>query len=300
MLIMNKKIASMTGYSRLSTQVEGGELVIDMKSVNSRGLDIRIRLSTGLESLEQRIRKLTLNALTRGSVSISLSYKPANENSEISINEQALGTVLDAIDALSGRIEADRPRLDGVLALKGVLEYKEHQLSEDAQAILFDQIIDRFEQCLDDLLQSRFIEGERLKTVLLKRIKKIEQLVKIADSHPSREREVILQRLKQQVNDLVELSDGFTQERLIQEAVLLTTKADIREELDRLIAHTQTAKQLITNGGAVGRKLDFLSQEFNREANTLCSKSNSVELTSIGLDLKVVIDQLREQVANIE
>ncbi len=300
MPITNKKLSSMTGYARHSIQVEGGDILIEIRSVNSRGLDIRLRISSGFEELEQKLKKIIANRLTRGSLAISITYKSSAKTSEISINEQALGTVLDAIDALSTRIEADRPRLDGILALRGVLETRDAQLSEQARAILIEQIREKFEVCLEELLESRQLEGEKLKLILLERLDEINHLIKLANNHPSRKREVILERLKQQVSDLVELNPSFTQERLMQEAALLATKADIREELDRLDAHASSARQFILDGGAIGRKLDFLSQEFNREANTLCSKSNAVDLTSIGLDLKVVIDQFREQVANIE
>ncbi len=297
---VNNNIASMTGYARLCGQLDSGEFQIDIKSVNSRGLDIRIRLTPGLEQLEQKIRETSANILRRGSININITFKRNKSSSDVMINEQALGTVLDALDALSGRIEADRPRLDGILALKGVLEISETPLSEEAQEILFAQLFEKFELCLSDLVSSRRLEGEKLKLVLIKQIEEIDRLIDLANNHPARKREVILERLEKQLSDLIELNPDFSRDRLHQEAMILATKADIREELDRLKAHTKTARQMIDNGGAVGRKLDFLSQEFNREANTICSKSNDSGLTSIGLDLKVVIDQFREQVQNIE
>ena len=173
-------------------------------------------------------------------------------------------------------------------------------MTAEAEEQLHAAVLDSVDECLEDLVVSRRAEGDRLTNVLIARIEEIEALTKQAEEHPSRTREVILERLRQQIADLSEADSGFSEERLHQEAMLLATKADIREELDRLTAHVKSARQLIAQGGPAGRKLDFLSQEFNREANTLCSKSNAVELTAIGLDLKAAIDQLREQVQNIE
>jgi len=297
---MTQPLASMTGYAQASGGAHGCSFHIEMKSVNARGLDIRMRLASGLDALEPEVRKRAGDVLTRGSVSISITLQKDGAGSEVVINQQALGAVLDALDVLAGRIEADRPRLDGVLALKGVLEVKESPLSTEAEEQLHTEILDALDRCLDDLMVSRRSEGNRLTSVLIGRIEEIEALTEQAEDHPSRSRKAIMERLKQQISDISDASPGLSEERLNQEAMLLATKADIREEIDRLIAHVKSARQLITNGGPVGRKLDFLSQEFNREANTLCSKSNAVDLTSIGLDLKATIDQLREQVQNIE
>lgn len=300
MKTMTKPLASMTGYARIGGSAQGCSYQIEIKSVNGRGLDIRLRLAPGLDALEPELRRRLGEVLARGSVTVNISLQRDGAGSEVVINQQALGAVLDALDALSGRIEADRPRLDGVLALKGVLEARETAMTAQAEALLHEAVLASVDECLDDLLAARRAEGDRLTNVLIARIEEIEALVKQAEAHPSRTREAILDRLKQQVADLTETDSGLSGERLHQEAMLLATKADIREELDRLTAHVQSARQLIAQGGPAGRKLDFLSQEFNREANTLCAKSHAVELTAIGLDLKAVIDQLREQVQNIE
>jgi len=297
---MNKPLASMTGYARASGNAQGCSFQIELKTVNARGLDIRMRLAPGLDALEPELRRRITDALARGSVALSITLQRESSGTEVVINQQALGAVLDALDALAGRIEADRPRLDGVLALKGVLETRETPLSAGAEDALGDAILESLDTCIDDLVNSRRTEGDRLTSVLIGHIEQIEELTQKAEDHPSRTRDAILERLKQQIDDLKEAGNGLSEERLHQEAMLLATKADIREELDRLKAHVTTARQLVGNGGPVGRKLDFLSQEFNREANTLCSKSNAVDLTTIGLDLKAVIDQLREQVQNIE
>ena len=295
-----KKMASMTGYARASDCVEGANIQIEIKSVNSRGLDIRLRLGAGLDILESPVRRMLGDRLVRGSISCSISCQRDIGYSQLEVNQQALGAVLDALDALSGRIEADRPRLDGILAIKGVLEVNEKPLGARAEEEMHNAILSLLHTCIDDLVQARQLEGARLSEFISSRIDEIETLTRMAEDHPSRRREVFVERISRQIDDLSEVGSVLSEERLHHEALILATKADIREELDRLFSHVKLARQLISAGGPVGRKLDFLAQEFNREANTLCSKSHSAELTTIGLDLKSSIDQLREQVQNIE
>lgn len=297
---MTKPLASMTGFARGSGNAQACSFTIELKTVNARGLDIRLRIPTGLDDLEHLARKRLSQRLNRGAVNLALNVSNNSAQTEVTVNEQALGTALDAIDTLSGRIEADRPRLDGILALKGVLEVKEAELTDEARTQLKDSIMAEMDIVIDDLLEGRRLEGAQLLEVIADRLTEIESLTAAAESNPSRNREVILERLKDQISALTESEVGLSEERLHQEALVLATKADIREELDRLTAHVAAARNLIKQGGPVGRKLDFLAQEFNREANTLCSKSNNVDLTAIGLDLKASIDQLREQIQNIE
>ena len=294
------RLASMTGYARATASVEGANIQTEIKSVNSRGLDIRLRLGPGLDILEPRVRRLLGDRLTRGSISCAITLQRDGGTAELAVNHQALGAVLDAIDALSGKIEADRPRLDGILGIRGVLETRETGLSAEAEEQVHNAVIVQVETCIDDLIEARRQEGARLAHVVTSQINEIERLTLAAQNHPSRQREVFAERISRQISELSESGTSLSEERLHQEALILATRADIREEIDRLHAHVRSARQLMAGGGAIGRKLDFLAQEFNREANTLCSKSHAVELTSIGLDLKSVIDQLREQVANIE
>jgi uncharacterized protein (TIGR00255 family) len=289
----------MTGYARATGAVAGASFACEVRSVNGRGLDIRLRLAPGLDAMESDIRQLIGKMLSRGSLTLNLSVERDGAGGDLLINRQALATVLSAIDELSGRIPAAPPSLDGILGLKGVLEQRDRPMAADAEEALAAAILDGVSQALVDLVLARRHEGNQIAAILRERLDEIEALVQRAESHPARSRDVILARLRQQVTDLA-ADIAIPEERLAQEALLLATKADIREELDRLTAHIATARQLIGNGGAVGRRLDFLAQEFNREANTLCSKSNAVELTAIGLDLKAAIDQLREQVQNIE
>jgi uncharacterized protein (TIGR00255 family) len=195
-------------------------------------------------------------------------------------------------------MDARSPSIEAILQVKGVVEQRETRLSEADEETLNAAILVAADAGITDLVKARQQEGRQVAAILVQRIDEIAGLAAQAEAHPSRSREEILARLKAQLAELT--NSGLNEERLAQEALLLATKADIREELDRLAAHIKSARTLIAEGGPAGRKLDFLSQEFNREANTLCSKSNAVELTAIGLDLKAVIDQFREQVQNVE
>ncbi|WP_423068593.1 YicC/YloC family endoribonuclease [Devosia sp. CN2-171] len=297
---MAASLASMTGYGRAAGALPGVDFAIELKSVNGRGLDLRMRLAPGFDALEGEIRRLIGKSITRGSLTISLSVDREGEGGRVVVNHQALEAVLDGFKWLEGRVDADKPRLDGILALRGVLEQHESPMSAEAEEALHAAILAAAERAVAGLVAARREEGGRIAAILNERIDEIAALTKAAEIHPGRSRDAILARLRQQIAELTEASPTLSEERLSQEAMLLATKADIREELDRLGAHIAAARQLIAGGGPVGRKLDFLSQEFNREANTLCSKSNDVALTAIGLDLKAVIDQLREQVQNIE
>ena len=297
---MGHPLASMTGYARANGAVPGIAFSIELKSVNSRGLDIRARLTPGYDALEPEIRCRINKALSRGAVTVNLNVDREGEGGRVVINQAALDAVLAAVADISSRMNLPRPTPDGVLALKGVLEQHDAPLDADAEERLHAAIYTAVDTALGDLQAARQAEGLHLRDILLGQIAEIARLRELAEAHPGRGRDVILARLKEQIADLLASGAGMSEDRLAQEALLLATKADIREELDRLKAHIAAARQLLADGGPVGRKLDFLSQEFNREANTLCSKSNAVELTAIGLDLKAVIDQLREQVQNLE
>jgi len=292
-------LSSMTGYARASGTVPGIVFTCEVKSVNSRGLDMRLRLPPGNDALEPELRKRIGKAIVRGAIGMTLSIDREGAGGDVVINRQALATVLEAIRSL-GDIDARKPSVDGILGLKGVLEQKETPLAPEAEEALQSAIYAVADRALGDLIKARREEGKALSVILLERIDEIAALTKAAELHPGRGRDAILEKLRRQVEELTAASPALSEERLNAEAMLLATKADIREELDRLTAHIAAARALIAEGGPAGRKLDFLSQEFNREANTLCSKSNSVELTAIGLDLKAVIDQFREQVQNVE
>jgi uncharacterized protein (TIGR00255 family) len=297
---MANALSSMTGYARAQGGVPGISFSIEVKTVNARGLDVRMRMTPGYDVLEAAIRRRIGKALSRGSVTVNLNVDREGEGGRVVVNRQALDAVLDAIKEIAQLTNSPRPTPDGILGLKGVLEQHDAPLDADTEEKLHAAIYDAVDHALGELKASRKAEGVHLGEILGGQVTEIARLRDLAAVHPTRSRDVVLARLKEQVADLVASGAGFSEERLAQEALLLATKADIREELDRLAAHVASARVLLADGGPVGRKLDFLSQEFNREANTLCSKSNAVDLTAIGLDLKAVIDQFREQVQNLE
>lgn len=294
---MSAALSSMTGFARADASNGPLRVRIEIKSVNGRGLDIRTRLAPGLEAFDLPVRQLLSQALSRGSVNVNLTLDRGAAGKPVTVNEAALSTVIAAAKDLANRLEVAPPSVDGLLALPGVLVFEEAEaIDEDAIGAL---VLQATRQALSALRQSRQEEGERITHTLRAQIDQIAELVQAAASHPARSRETIAARLRDQLDNLGQQTD-ISPDRLAQEVLLLVTKADIQEEIDRLRAHIEGARKLIAQGGPVGRRLDFLAQEFNREANTLCSKSNAVELTTIGLDLKAVIDQLREQVQNIE
>lgn len=291
-------LASMTGFARAERQGDGLRLRVEIKSVNGRGLDLRLRLAPGLDAQEIPLRQLLSKALSRGSVNLVATLDRPAGSGAVRVNQQALAAVLAALDDLGQRVAADPPRLDAILALPGVLSLDDGagEMDEEAPAAL---LLACAAEAIDRLKAARAQEGAAIAAVLLAHLDAITALVDRAEAHPARSREVVEVRLRDQLAALC-ADPALPADRLAQEALLLATKADIQEELDRLRAHIAAARALIAEGGPVGRRLDFLAQEFNREANTLCSKANAVELTAIGLDLKAAIDQLREQVQNIE
>jgi len=297
---MANTLMSMTGYARAHGRVPGVAFAIEIKTVNARGLDIRTRLTPGYDALEGEIRRRITRALARGSVTVNLGIDREGEGGRVVINRQALDAVLDAIREVGALTAAPPPTAEGILALKGVLEQHDAPLDAESEDRLQAAIYAALDAALADLRAARQAEGVHLGNVLGAQVEEIARLRELAAAHPTLSRDAVLARLREQVADLVAAGAGLSEDRLAQEALLLATKADIREELDRLAAHVAAARALLAAGGPAGRKLDFLSQEFNREANTLCSKSNAADLTAIGLDLKAVIDQFREQVQNLE
>jgi uncharacterized protein (TIGR00255 family) len=297
---MAKSLQSMTGYARASGSAAGISFLVELKSVNGRGLDIRMRLTPGYDALEAEMRRRIGKAMSRGSVSVGLTVDREGAGGRVVVNREALSAVLEAIKEIGALTNSPRPTPDGILGLKGVLEQHDAPLGAEAEAALEAGVYRALDEALGELKAAREHEGVHIGDVLHEQVDEIERLRQLAEAHPGRSRDAVLARLKEAIADLKASAAGLSEDRLAQEALLLATKADIREELDRLKAHVAAARSLLKEGGPVGRKLDFLSQEFNREANTLCSKSNAVELTAIGLDLKAVIDQFREQVQNLE
>jgi uncharacterized protein (TIGR00255 family) len=293
-------LKSMTGFARADGVHGDTSWFWEVRSVNGRSLDLRLRLPSGLERLEADTRSLCQEKLARGNCTISLAVKRETGLMEIRLNEAALTQALAVAERARGLSDLKAARLDTLLAMRGVVETAEPQESEEEQAALAHALLAGLAAALNQLVRARAAEGERLQRVIDKQLGTIEELVGRATTAVARQPEMLAVRLKEQIARLSETGVSLEPERLHQEALLLAAKADIQEELDRLRAHVAAANELIASGEPAGRKLEFLAQEFNREANTICSKASDIEISRTGLELKSVIDQLREQVQNIE
>lgn len=291
-------VASMTGFARVDGHDDHFAWTLEVKSVNGRSLDIRCRLPSGLDALEAVARTEIPRRLKRGSINVALNLTRTAPTSSVRINRDLLTQVLALARELEGAGAAP-PRLDALLAIRGVIEVvDEDEAAPRAtlEAVLTAGLV----QVIDRLAEARAAEGARLAAILAQHLAEIVRLTEAAAQTASLQPEALKERLRTQIAALLEAVPALPEERLAQEAALLIARGDIREELDRLRAHVAAAHDLLAEGGAIGRRLDFLCQEFNREANTLCSKSGEVELTRIGLALKASVEQLREQVQNIE
>ncbi|MBC8128966.1 MAG: YicC family protein [Rhizobiaceae bacterium] len=298
-------VASMTGFSRVEGEVLDTAFVWELRSVNGKGLDLRLRMPQGMEPIEADVRRLAGARLSRGNVQLALTLRRVDDAPVFSVNEAMLAQVLALTDRLIAAGHAVTPTADGILSVKGIIEVADISSDPEAEAARRAAVLEGFSQSLDGLIESRGAEGAVLAAVLDRRLREIAALVERAETDPARSIDAIRRRLADQVQLLLGAAgeapaQRFDEARLHQEVAILVSKADIREELDRLRVHVAAARTLLAQGGPIGRRLDFLSQEFNRESNTLCSKSNASSLTAIGLELKVVIDQFREQVQNIE
>ncbi|MFK0163781.1 YicC/YloC family endoribonuclease [Rhizobium sp. NPDC090279] len=293
-------LQSMTGFARREGTSGRGRWAWELRSVNGKGLDIRLRLPPGLERLEADVRKSIADRLSRGNLQVSLSLSVEESRVEVVVNQDALAAILALRDQLVGIVDPAPLRLESLMAVRGLVEFKEAEEDEVAVAARDADIMAGLEAALGDLRDMRRQEGDALGRVLLGQVATIEALTTTVEGDPSRSPQEIAARLATQVSMLLDGSSGLDRDRLHAEAALLATKADLREEIDRLKAHVAAARDLMSKGGPVGRKLDFLAQEFNRESNTICSKSNAAAVTAAGIELKVVIDQFREQVQNLE
>ena len=293
-------LSSMTGFARSHGASGPYTFEWELKSVNAKGLDLRLRLPPGWDELEAFAKKRGAEMLSRGTIYANLNVKRANASSTVRINEDVLASVVRVAGVLAGKIDAVAPSIDGLLAIKGVIEVVEPEADEAEDKAARDAAAVAFDQALTNLVDMRRREGAALGQILLQRMNEIEQLAKKAEAAPGRKADAVRARLAEQIAVLLETSDRFDHDRLNQEALLIAAKADIREELDRIASHVAQAREMIAKGGPVGRRLDFLAQEFNREVNTCCSKSNDIELTNTGLEMKNVVEQFREQVQNLE
>jgi uncharacterized protein (TIGR00255 family) len=293
-------LSSMTGFARDHGVSGSYSWAWEIKSVNGKGLDLRLRLPPGWDAIEAAVRARTAERLARGSIQANLTVERSGAAPVVHINTAVLEAIMTTARQLSSRIDAAAPSLDGLLALKGVMEVSEVEESAEERTRAESAAVAGFTELLGALTEMRQREGAALSRVLSTRLSDISALAQRAELVPGRRPEAIRARLAEQIATLLDQSDRFDTDRLHQEAILIATKADVREELDRLAAHVAQARQLIEQGGAIGRRLDFLAQELNREANTLCAKANDLELTNIGLELKAAVEQFREQVQNVE
>ena len=293
-------LSSMTGFARVEGADDQWRWAWEVKSVNGRNLELRFRLPPGNDALEAEARKILQGALSRGSVYANLTASREGHSSELRVNEDALAQLIPVMEALEEKTGAQPATVDGILSLRGILEVAEPEESEDERKARAGAMLVSLREAVAALVESRIEEGTKIGKMLADQVGEIERFAKAADKCAAARPEALRARIKTQVEALMSEGKNLSEERLHQELAMLAVKADVREEIDRLNAHVAAARELLTSDEPVGRRLDFLTQEFNREANTVCSKAGDIELTRIGLDLKAVIDQMREQVQNLE
>lgn len=297
-------LQSMTGFARSNGHVAcgtaSGKWSWELRSVNAKGLDIRLRLPPGFEAIENECRRAIAAALSRGGVQASLQFDREAGATVPVVNQAALEVVLAALADLSRRLGSPPPSAEMVLQIRGVMESGEAEALPAEIDTRNGAVLAGLRSAVTALAAARGEEGKAVGAVLSNQVEAIDRMVAAVEADPSRSPAAIRQRLAQQLAPLLEPGAGLDPQRLHQEAALLATKADLREEIDRLNAHVGAARALLSGVGPAGRKLDFLAQEFNRECNTICSKSNAASVTAVGLELKVLIDQFREQVQNVE
>lgn len=291
-------LVSMTGFAEVLRAEMGVHWRWEVKSVNGRGLDVRVRMPAGWDRLDARVRALASGLFKRGNLQVNLNLEREAGTSDVRVDEGVLARFAEIARRLADEGGLAPARVDGLLALKGVIVTGEEGRPEE-NTDLDEPLVQSALAAFEALAHARALEGAKLSALLSAQVDEIDRLTGEAGKLAATQPAAIKDRLSGQVRDLVG-EGGVSPERLAQEVAMLAVRADVREELDRLGAHVGEARRLLAEGTAVGRKLDFLAQEFNREANTLCSKSSDVALTRIGLDLKATIDQFREQAANVE
>jgi len=293
-------LTSMTGFARAAGAHGPWRWTVELKCVNAKGLDLRLRVPAAFDRIEGEARARLTKALARGACFATIAAQREGAASQARVDAVALGQIVAAARQAAEKAGLAPPTMDGLLAVRGVAEIVEGDDDEATIAAACSGALSSLEVAIAALNVARRAEGAALATILRQRLDAIAALTQAADDNPARKPEAVRERLRQSVAALMESSRGFDENRLHQEAILLAAKADVREELDRLKTHVAAARALLAEGGAVGRRLDFLAQELGREANTLSAKANDVSLTAQGLELRAQIEQLREQVQNIE
>jgi len=293
-------LKSMTGFARGEGHLGLHSWQWEARTVNGRGLDVRLRMPPGYEVIEQAVRDACKKQLTRGNCTLTLAVQRDSGETAAQLNEEMFKQVVQAAKRAGELADAAPPTLDGLLSLRGVIETAESAEDESAEKARHKAILSDFEDLLGSVIAARTAEGVHIASSISTHLDEIESLVGAIKSAPSRTPEAITKRLRERLEMLIGEAPQLDEQRLHQEAVLLATKADVMEELDRLKAHIEAARELLQSDEPAGRRLEFLAQEFNREANTICSKSNDIDVTQAGLALKAAIDRMREQVQNIE
>lgn len=293
-------LASMTGFARVAETSASARIVWELKSVNGKSLDLRLRAPPGFDDIAEEARKRIGAEMKRGTCFAALTVQRDERPPVVKINEDLLAQLVALAGRYSGVSGLQPPALDGLLAVRGVVEIVEARDDEAIETALRKAILATLDRAVADLAQARRSEGAALNDILSQRLAEIARLTDAADRSPARQPEAVKKRLAEQVAALLDSGRDLDPNRLHQEAALLASRADIREEIDRLTAHVYAAKALIAEGGAVGRRLDFLAQEMAREANTLSAKANDIALNATGLELKAIVEQFREQVQNVE
>ncbi|MEM6461952.1 MAG: YicC/YloC family endoribonuclease [Pseudomonadota bacterium] len=293
-------LQSMTGYANLEGNSGSMQWAWEMRSVNGKGFDVRIRLPAGFELIEPDVRKAVSQNIARGNLQVNLTVTRDRKTIQATVNQDVLDAVIIAADRLLESTDAEPPRIDGLLNIRGVLEFSESKPDDETLSQERQSIMDGLDATIAAMTAMRKTEGEKIGAFLGDQVAGIEELVRKVAADPSTEPDRIAERLSSQVRMLLDSAAEFDEDRVYVEAAILASKADIREEIDRLSVHVEACRQLLADGGPIGRRLDFLAQELNRESNTICSKSNASSVTAIGLELKVLIEQFREQVQNLE
>jgi uncharacterized protein (TIGR00255 family) len=292
-------LSGMTGFAREDAALDAWNWAVEARSVNGRNLEARFRGPPGFDSLERAAREGAQSRFQRGQVTIGLQAKRAETTAQVRINTEQLDRYLTLASAYAEQGKVATPTIEGLMALRGVIEAADDADDPDVRAEVEAAMVASIGRALDGLKASRQAEGEALTPVLLGIVDRIEGLVAEASLEAAAQVGAVKDRFERRMAELVEGRSDLS-ERIVQEAALLAAKADVQEELDRLTSHVAAARDLIAADQAAGRRLDFLTQEFMREANTLCSKSATNSLTKVGLELKATIEQLREQVQNVE
>jgi uncharacterized protein (TIGR00255 family) len=298
-------LSSMTGFARTEGHIKttsGTDYnwTWEIRTVNGRGLDVRCKIPSGLDAFDQYIKNTLKKHLSRGSVNVNLVLSQEGDHSTVKINHHVLGQLVEAAVDTSVKFHLPQPSIDSFFAIRDVMEITDESLNEETQKERDEALKASFLEAVASLKSARLDEGGAIKEILSATLDEIETHLKEGEAIAAKQPESLKEKFLEKVNNLLSDDNRLDADRVTQEIVILATKADVKEETDRLHAHISSARNLIEEKGQVGRKLDFLCQEFNREANTLCSKSSSIELTNIGLSLKTAIDQLREQIQNIE